>query len=278
MGDSTGTMTNDEMEAKARWVRLQVLEKAVAAGRGHIGGTYSCVELLVALYYGGILRFDFSNPAWADRDRLLIGKGHACLALYAMFTDLGLMTRERYETYGMDGGLGGQLDVSIPGVEYNTGSLGHVLGVGAGMALAFQQDGRPCRAYALMGDAEFHEGSIWEAIAFAGQHGLHRLVGIIDRNRLSVTDRVDDDAMYSEFRSKIETFGWQFEEIDGHSFPEITGAFESARTASKPVMIVAHTIKGKGVSFMEGGVEWHQAVPDERQLEIARRELGANGG
>jgi len=271
-------MTTEELESKARWVRLQVLEKAVAAGRGHIGGTYSCVELLVALYYGGLLRFDFTNPAWADRDRLLIGKGHACLAVYAMFTDLGLITRERYETYGMDGGLGGQLDVSIPGVEYNTGSLGHVLGVGAGMALAFEQDGRPCSAFALMGDGEFHEGSIWEAIAFAGQHGLSKLVGIIDRNRLSVTERVDDDALYKDFRSKIETFGWRCEEIDGHSFPEIIDAFESAKTASKPLMIVAHTIKGKGVSFMEDGVEWHQALPDEQQLRIARRELGADGG
>lgn len=267
-----------ELEEKARWLRLEVLEKTVAAGRGHLGGTYSCVELLTALYYGGVMRIDTADAKWDDRDRLLIGKGHACLAVYAMFNDLGMMSNERYATYGEDGGLGGQLDLSIPGVEINTGSLGHVLGVGAGMAMAAQMDGSPARAFALMGDAETHEGSVWEAMAFAGEQKLDGLVGIIDRNRLSVTHRVDDDSMFNEFQSKVETFGWQYEEIDGHSFAEILGAFKSADTSDKPVMIVANTVKGKGVSFMENGIEWHQAVPNEDQLEIARVELRGDAG
>jgi len=158
----------EEMDNKARWVRQMVLESVATGGKGHIGGTYSCTDLFVALYYGGVLRVDPTNPGWADRDRLLVGKGHACLALYAIFMDLGFIDRSAFDSYGRDGGLGGQLDVGIPGAEYNTGSLGHVLGIAAGMALAAKMDKKDYRAYAMMGDAECYEGSIWEAIIFAG--------------------------------------------------------------------------------------------------------------
>lgn len=262
------------LEAKARWVRRAVLDGVAASGKGHIGGTYSCVDLLVALYYGGFLRVDPRAPRAAHRDRFLIGKGHACLALYAIFMDLGFITPERFRSYGRDGGLGGQLDVSTPGVEYNTGSLGHVLGIAAGMAMAAKMDGADWRAWAVMGDAECYEGSVWEALMFAGQHGLDRLVAIVDRNRLSVTDVVDDVGPFLQFPEKVRAFDWDVHEIDGHSFPAILGAFRAVQLAKRPSLIVAHTVKGKGVSFMENGVKWHHGVPTARELEQARRELG----
>ncbi|MBI2870514.1 MAG: transketolase [Candidatus Omnitrophica bacterium] len=262
-----------DLEEKARRVRLSVLESIVASGKGHIGGTYSCTDLLVALYYAGILRFNFRDPRWPDRDRFLIGKGHACLALYSIFTDLGLLPDARFDTYGQDGGLGGQLDTSIPGVEYNTGSYGHVLGIAAGIALAAKMDQKSLRAYALMGDAEMYEGSVWEAIVFAGHHKLDRLVGIIDRNRLSTTDMLDDDSFFKDFKEKMRSFDWDCHEFNGHSFPEILDVFDRIRNALRPVMLIAHTVKGKGISFMENGIKWHHGVPTATEAERARREL-----
>lgn len=265
----------EELETKARWVRRLVLDTTAATGKGHLGGTYSCTDLLVALYYGGVLNFDPKNPQWQDRDRFLIGKGHACLALYSMFTDLGLMSQERFDSYGVDGGLGGQLDRSIPGVEYNTGSLGHVLGVASGMALAAKMDGKDYRSYALLGDAECYEGSIWEALIFAGEQNLDKLVGIIDRNRLSVLDVLDDEGFFNEFPAKVRSFGWECYEINGHSFHEIFQAFDAVKSSRKPVMILANTIKGKGVSFMENQIKWHHGPPNGDELELARQELSA---
>ena len=263
----------DDLPKIAARVRLQVLEAAAAGGMVHFGGTYSCTDLMVALYYGGLFRMDPGNPRWADRDRLLIGKGHACLALYAILLDLGLISRSLYDSYGKDGGLGCQLDTSIPGVEYNTGSLGHVLGISAGIALAAKLDSGTYRSYALMGDAECYEGSIWEAIIFAGEQGLDKLVGIIDRNRLSVLDVLEDQAFFRAFPRSAGAFGWDCCEIDGHSFPEILDALRYAQSATKPVMIIANTIKGKGVSFMENELKYHSGLPGRSEMEAARQEL-----
>lgn len=269
-------MTVPELERKARWLRRVALERAVAAGKGHLGGVYSCAELLVALYYGGILRVDPARPSWQERDRFFMGKGHACLGLYPILLDLGFMDQARFDSYGRDGGLGGQLDRTIPGVEYNTGSLGHVLGIAAGVALAAQLDGRSSRTFALLGDAECYEGAIWEALIFAGQRRLDRLVGIIDRNRLSVTDVLDDDSFFKGLPEAVRGFGWDCYEIDGHTFPDLLRTFETVRAAKQPSLIIANTIKGKGVSFMEQSIQWHHGVPDARELELARRELGAD--
>ncbi len=267
-------MPVNELERKAAWVRRQVLEATAAKGKGHIGGTYSCTDILVALYYAGILRVDLKNPKWPDRDRFIMSKGHACLALYSIYLDQGIFSREKFDEYGEDGGsLGGQLDMSIPGVEYNTGSLGHALGIGCGMALAAKMDGKDYKTFILMGDAECLEGSVWEAIVFAAQHRLNNLVGIVDRNRLSVTDVLDDENVFGNFHEKLRTFGWDTRIINGHSFDEILRAFKDARHSEKPMMILANTIKGKGISFMENGIRWHHSVPTQDELDRARAEL-----
>ena len=267
-------MSVKELKQKALKLRKQVLEAIAAKGKGHIGGTYSCADILVALYYGGILRVDLKNPLWPGRDRFILSKGHACLALYAIYLDQGIFTGEKFEEYGEDGGsLGGQLDLNIPGAEYNTGSLGHALGIGCGMALAAKMDKKDYKTYILMGDAECLEGSVWEAVMFADQHGLDNLIGIVDRNRLSVTDVLDDEHVFRNFHEKLESFGWNAKIIDGHSFEEILAAFELAKKSDKPFMILANTVKGKGISFMENGIKWHHSVPNAAELAAARTEL-----
>jgi transketolase len=267
-------MRTADLAHKARQIRLLALEYTVAKRKGHLGGTYSCVDLLVALYYGGCLRVDPKRPDWADRDRFILSKGHACLAQYAILVDFGFIGRERLDTYGEDGGLGAQLDISIPGIDWNTGSLGHALGVGAGMALAARMDHRDYAAVVLLGDAEIAEGSIWEAIAFAADHRLSNLIAIVDRNRLSVTDVLEDDSIFRNFKTTIEGLGWNYVDVDGHDIPAVLSAFKRSRTGDRPTMMLANTIKGKGVSFMENTVKWHHSVPTSTELEIARRELG----
>ena len=265
-----------ELKRKANWVRREVLETVVETGKGHIGGTFSCTDMLVALYYGKILRVSPNNPKWDERDRLILGKGHACLALYNILVDLGFFDVSRLQEYGKDGSsLGGQLNIDTPGVEYNTGSLGHALGIGAGMALAAKMDKKNYRVFALVGDGECAEGSIWESIMFASQHRLNNLIGIVDRNRLSVTDVIEEEEEGSgRLDNKFRACGWKCVTIDGHSFEEILVAFSGLDKLGQPLMVIANTVKGKGVSFMEDEVRWHHSVPTREEFELAKKELG----
>ncbi|OGZ25452.1 MAG: hypothetical protein A2W71_03010 [Candidatus Nealsonbacteria bacterium RIFCSPLOWO2_02_39_8] len=267
------TVDTEILKKKANLTRREVLETVARTGKGHLGGTFSCVDILTALYYGGILKFDPKNPKWQDRDRLVIGKGHACLALYNILVDLGFFDRSRLEEYGSNGSsLGGQLNIDTPGVEYNTGSLGHALGIGAGMALAAKMDNKNYRVFALIGDGECGEGSIWESIMFSSQQKLNNLIGIIDRNRLSVTDVIEDDGS-GKLEDKLRACGWKCITIDGHSFEEIINVMDNFDNLEQPLMIIANTVKGKGVSFMENGIKWHHSVPTAEELDIARKEL-----
>lgn len=262
------------LQRKASEIRLMALKNVVKSGKGHLGGSFSCVELLVSLYYGKFIKICPTNPKDPKRDFFIMGKGHACLSLYPILLDLGFISQERYNEYGMNGStLGGQLDTSIPGVEYNTGSLGHALGICAGFALSAKLDGRINKSIALVGDAECDEGSIWEAIFFAAENKLNNLVCIIDRNRLSVTKVIESDVILGNFESKMSMFGWKCKVIDGHNFSEIFEALENSEHTSQPLMILANTIKGKGVSFMENVTKWHHSVPSEKEVEIAEKEL-----
>ncbi|MEK9569370.1 MAG: transketolase [Paracoccaceae bacterium] len=267
-----------KLQSKSAKVRAQCLEDAVRAQKGHLGGCFSCVELLVSLYYGGGIRIRADDPRNADRDFFFLGKGHACLSLYPILNDLGFLSTARYKEYGEDGAsVGGQLDVSIPGVENNTGSLGHALGLAAGVALSAKLSGSPSRAIAMLGDAECDEGSIWEAIMFCAEHNLNNVVCIIDRNRLSVTTVMNDSVMFRDFGKKMDLFGWDCHEINGHDYTEIFASLDAAAQSARPTMILADTIKGKGVSFMEGETKWHHSIPTMDEVRIARQELGLEG-
>ncbi len=265
----------DNLKNKAAYVRIRALEDAVRAGKGHLGGSFSCVELLVSLYYGKFINIDAQNYTDPKRDFFIMGKGHACLALYPILYDLGFISKKRYLEYGKNGSsLGGQLDITIPGVEYNTGSLGHALGICAGISKASKINNLNNRAIALLGDAECDEGSIWEAIMFAAEHKLNNLICIIDRNRLSVTQKIESEVLFGDFEKKMNLFDWDCYLIDGHKFSDIFQALNSAKQAKRPVMILANTIKGKGISFMENDIKWHHSIPSEKEIKIARKELG----
>lgn len=269
-------LSNEELAEKARLVRLKVLEMCISTRSGHIASSFSCTELLVALYYGKIIRYDTTNPSWEKRDRFIISKGHGAIALYPILADLGFFSVAELDKFCQsDGILGVHPDNNIPGIEIVTGSLGHGLGIAGGLALCAKLDGSDYLAVALLGDGECYEGSIWEAAMFASHHHLNNLIGIIDRNGLTVTDYTESALKLEPLQEKWQAFGWETVTIDGHSFDEIFTVFNNARARSsnKPLMIIANTVKGKGLSFMENEQMSHTMVPAGEQAEIAMKQL-----
>jgi transketolase len=254
-------------------IRLTVLEAAGTTGGGHLGGTFSCVDILVNLYNNDNFNLTPSSDDEINSDKFILSKGHACLAYYAILVMQKKLSQERFETFSKNGGLGAQLDVSVPFVHWNTGSLGHSIGISAGIAHASKINKTNVKAVTLIGDSELSEGASWEAIFYSGDHYLSNLIVIIDRNRLSVTSRIDEDSIYSELDNKITKSGWSYLEIDGHDHLQISEALEKASSSLKPTLILANTIKGKGVSFMENNPIWHHTRPSNEQFENAINEL-----
>jgi transketolase len=243
---------------------------------GHLVSSFSCADILVALYYGGVLRFDPDNPGWSERDRFIMSKGHGAISLYPILADLGFFPTDELAKFCCgDGVLGAHPDNNIPGMEAVTGSLGHGLGIAAGLALAAKMDKKEYRTIALLSDGECYEGAVWEAAMFASHRQLNNLVGIIDRNGLTVTEFTEESLHLDPLEEKWKAFGWDAITIDGHAFVEILAALENLRSArsTKPTMIIANTVKGKGVSFMENSPLWHTGLPTGGQIEIALKEL-----
>lgn len=263
-----------KLKEKARDIRIKVLEEIYRTGKGHIGGTFSCIEILTTLYYCGFIQpnFQIKKRGFAA-NRFILSKGHACLGLYSIFLDLGIISAKKFKSYGSDGGLGGQLDRSLPGVDFNTGSLGHSVGVGSGMALALKLDKKRLKVFTLIGDSELFEGSVWEAIIFAGDNKIDNLVCIVDRNRFTVTEELKDNSIYNALCKKLETMNWNCIDIDGHDFNQIDEALKKVSVSPKPSMIIANTIKGKGVSFMENGLDWYTQSPTPEEFSKAKKEL-----
>ena len=265
------------LEAKALWVRQRILEMACRAGCGHIASSFSCVEILVALYYGGSFRFDAAAPEAPSRDRFILSKAQAALALYPVLADVGFFSLDELDTFCLNGSrLGGHAENGTPGVDVFSGSLGHGLPLGFGIALGGKPDPTRYQVFVLLGDGECHEGSIWESALFAGHHRLSGLTAIIDSNQLSASDRLQDYLAVEPFREKWLAFGWEVLTVDGHSIPALLAAFRHAKDGNRerPLAIVARTVKGKGVRFMEDRPEWHYRIPAGDELTMARRELG----
>ena len=269
-------MKEDKLRERARWVRQQVLEMAMRAGAGHIAPAYSCTEIMVALYQGNILRVRPKQPAWEDRDRFILSKGQACAAQYAILADMGYFPVSELKTYCRLGSkLGGHSESNVIGVEAFTGSLGHGLPIGTGMALAGKMDKKDYLVVVLLGDGEIQEGSNWEAAMFAAHHGLNKLIAIIDRNGLQALDYTEDVLSLEPLAKKWEAFGWETRTVNGHSFNDLLSVMGDLRSrkSRKPLVIIALTTKGKGVSFMENSPIWHFRIPDKRELIKARMEL-----
>jgi len=243
-------------------------------GRGHLASCYSYVDILVALYYGGVLTYIAKKPNYPGRDKIIISKGHATAALYPIFADIGYFDLKELEHYGEpDALLGVFANTKIPGIEAVSDSLGHGLGIGTGMALAAKLNGDDYRVFVILGDAECNEGSVWESVAFAGHHILDNLVVIVDDNHLGI---LGAPIGLQGFNERWRACGWHCEPTGGHSFTSLLNAFNfiSATDMDKPFVIVANTVKGKGVSFMEGKAEWHNKIPNEEQQKQGRLDLG----
>ena len=231
---------------------------------------------IMAVLYGRILRHDPARPDWPERDRFILSKGHAAAGLYAVLGETGYFDPERLTDYCRDGScFSGHATVGVPGVEVSTGSLGHGLPIGAGMALAAQRDGRPGRVFVLTGDGELGEGSNWEAALLAAQLGLQNLVLIVDHNKLQCFGRVDEVLNLAPLADKWRAFGWYAAEVDGHDHDALATLFSRLPLAAgRPTAVIAHTVKGKGVSYMEDCLAWHFQSPDAAQLEQALAEVG----
>jgi len=267
----------ESLEATALWVRQCVLEMACGAGAGHIASSFSCVEILVSLYFGGTFRCDPSEPQAPGRDRFILSKAQAALALYPILARRGFFPSEELGTFCLNGSrLGGHAEHGTPGVDVFSGSLGHGLSLGCGIALGGKLARAPYQVFVLLGDGECHEGSVWESALFAGHHQLSRLTAIVDSNELSASDRLADYLAVEPFRDKWNSFGWDVTTVDGHSIPALLAAFSQAtdKARKRPLAIIARTVKGKGVGFMEGRPDWHYRIPVGDELAIARRELG----
>lgn len=265
-----------ELEKKAKYIRNLVLDMCVKAGTGHVTSSFSCTEILVALYYGGIINYDPSNAKWEDRDRFILSKGHASPLLYVILADLGFFPKRELDKFCQtDGIFGVHLQNDVPGVEITAGSLGHGLGIGAGMALAAKMDRKSYMTFVVLGDGECYEGSIWESAMFVGHYRLNNLIVIVDRNWLCATDFTEDIVRLNPFDKKWESFGWKAITINGHSFEDIFLALDGFRSKrlNKPLVIIANTIKGKGVSFMENQPLWHGLAPTGEEAEMAKIEL-----
>ncbi len=278
MKESVKTRTEadaDRCGLLARRIRRHALQMTHRAKSAHVGTSLSMADLLAVLY-GAALRVRPHEPAWPDRDRFILSKGHGCAGLYAVLAEIGFFPLEWLDDFYQNGSrLAGHIThTGVPGVEASTGSLGHGLSIACGMALVGKHDGRPYRVFALLSDGECDEGSTWEAALFAPNHGLDNLVAIVDYNKIQSLGSVKEVLDLDPLASKWEAFGWATRELDGHNVEEIASALgDIPFNPGRPSCIIAHTVKGKGVSFMENKLLWHYRSPDDEELRRALEEL-----
>jgi transketolase len=263
------------LREKARQIRRHIVSMVGAAGSGHPGGSLSAADIVTALYFD-VMRLDPQRPDWPERDRFVLSKGHAAPVLYAALAERGYFPVEQLQTLRKLGSpLQGHPDMrKVPGVEMSTGSLGQGLSAASGMALAGKLDGRDYRVFALLGDGEIQEGQIWEAAMAAAHYRLDNLTAILDYNGLQIDGPVGEVMSPEPVVDKWRAFGWEVQEIDGHDMEQILAAVTRAgEVRGKPSIIIANTVKGKGVSFMENEAGWHGSAPKPEQVEQALAEL-----
>ena len=254
------------MEAIAKKVRKNILKQVHGAGSGHPGGALSCVDILVDIYFKDI----------TEGDKVILSKGHACAALYAVLAEKGFFEEEELKTFRKINSRiqGHPAFGKTPGIDAPSGSLGQGLSIANGFALSFKMDCKNNYAYCILGDGEVQEGQVWEAAMTASQYKLNNVIAFLDHNGLQIDGTNEQVMNIMPFKEKFEAFGWHVQEISGHNFDEITNAITNAKAQDKPSMIIANTVKGKGVSFMENQVGWHGKAPNDEEYEKAINELG----
>lgn len=264
---------------KAFDLREDIIKMIHEAGSGHPGGSLSCIDILTALYFGGVMNHNPQNPEDDSRDRFILAKGHAAPALYATLAEAGYFPVDELSTLRKLGTrLQGHPDSNLlPGVEVSTGSLGQGLSIAAGLAAGLRLDRKPNFVFAVMGDGECQEGQVWEAATFAVHQNLGNLIAIVDVNGLQIDGHVEDVCASGELKDKFSAFGWDVYEVNGHDIEAVVELLNSlkASASTTPKMVIAHTVKGKGVSFMEDQAGWHGKAPNDEETQAALAELAA---
>ena len=257
----------------ARKVRIHAVKMVNKGGSSHIGSVLSIVDILAVLY-GRVMQYRSNEPKWVNRDRFILSKGHAGAGVYAVLAECGFFNIAELDKHYQDGSIfsGHVSHKGVPGVELSTGSLGHGLPVASGMALAAKIDKKSHKIFVVMSDGELDEGSNWEAFMFAAHHGLNNLTAVIDRNKLQSMRTTEETLSLEPLRDKLIAFGWNVIEVDGHNHNELFSAIDS--DTKKPKVIIANTIKGKGVSFMENEISWHYRTPKGELFDQAMKDLG----
>ncbi len=266
----------DRIEERAKFIRLETLRLARIAGAGHYSGTFSAAELLATLYYH-VLRLDPANPRWPERDRFILSKGHAAIGLYPVLADLGYFAPELLDDYTRLGSpFGDHPDMrKVPGIDFSSGSLGHGLSIALGMALGARVVGRTYRTYVMVGDAELGEGQIWEAAMAAGHFRVGRLVCVVDRNQLGIDGPTEELMSVEPIEERFRAFGWTTRRVDGHDVASLVAVLDELRAEddAPPQLVVADTVKGRGVARMENDVAWHVGNLGPEDYEAVRSEL-----
>ena len=265
-----------ELDAIARRLRLDSIKMIAAANSGHPGGSLSAADIVTALYFGGVLKHDPKRPDWPDRDRFILSKGHGVPVLYAALAERGYFPTSELKTLRqVDSRLQGHpVQGLTPGIEASTGSLGQGLSIGIGHAIAGRLDGKHYRTYVLLGDGECQEGQVWEAVMTAGNYELDTLIAIVDNNRYQLDGPVEEINSIQPLADKFRAFKWHTLEVDGHDIGAVLDALHQARAhEGRPTCIIAHTVKGKGVTFMENNNEFHGKAPNADQLAVALAQL-----
>ena len=268
-------MSVEALEAMAATIRCDIIEMIATAEAGHPGGSLSATDIVTALYFR-MMRIDPSRPDWADRDRFILSKGHACPVWYACLAELGYFDKAHLKTLRrLDSILQGHPDMrKTPGIDMTAGSLGHGLSAGLGMALSGKLRGKDFHVWVVIGDGETQEGSVWEAAMAASKWHLDNLTAIVDCNRLQNDTCVEDIMPVEPLVDKWQAFGWHVVEVDGHDMGEIVNAFEGVEAVTdRPTVVIAHTVKGKGVSYMEDRAEWHGRAPCAEEAQLALEEI-----
>lgn len=268
-------MFNNDINLLAKNIRLDLLKMIYNSKTSHIGSSLSVVDLLAVLYGKKIIKFNANNPNLSNRDKFILSKGHAAAALYATLANVGYFSKKKLLEYGLNNSkFLAHASHHVPGVEFSTGSLGHGLSLGCGVAIAYKRKNLSNHVFIVNSDGEMAEGSNWEAILFAAHHNLNNLILIIDYNKLQSFGSIKSTLNIEPLREKIESFGWNIYEVDGHNYKELEKNLLKAKCSTKrPSCIIANTIKGKGISFMENKIEWHYQAPSQKQFKIAIKEL-----
>lgn len=264
---------NIDLKSKSNLFRLKILDAIYNSGKpGHIGGAYSCIDILSVLYFGDILKINKDNYNDLNKNYFILSKGHSSLAQYVILEELGFITQYDLDNMNNGGILGEHPDINIPGIDFNTGSLGHGLGVGVGIGLASKLNKTDNKTYVLLGDGECHEGTVWESAMLAGHLQLNNLIAIVDRNSLCIHGDTEKINKLNPLTDKWKSFNWNVLEVDGHNHIELYDTFKNIKS-EKPTVVIANTVKGKGVSFMENNYKWHNNNIDLDTYNLIKDEL-----